>query len=361
MAPSLSGLFSRVADIASLAATPLAPSHYLELVSPLRATHALNARVESIWDETADTRTLTLRPGRGWLAHRAGQFVRVGAAINGRLVTRTYSISSSPDRTDGRISITVKAIPGGRMSHHLVREVRPGDYLSLAPPQGEFVIPDAPPARPLFLTAGSGITPVMSMIRTLVSRGAMPHAVHVHYAPHARDVIFGAELERIAAEVPSYRFVLVTTRDGAPRFGREQLDALVPDWLTREAWACGPQGLLDTVESCFISAGRARSLHVERFRLKLAPSDPTASGGHVQFSLSRAHANASGQTSLLEVAEGAGVTAPYGCRMGICHSCDATLVSGCARDLRTGRRIDEPGARVQVCVCAAAGEVELAL
>ncbi len=263
MAASLSrSLWSRVADVASLATTPLAPSHYLALVSPLRATHTLNARVESVWGETTDTRTLTLRPGRGWRTHRAGQFVRVGAEVDGRVVTRTYSIASAPGRKDGCIAITVKAVAGGKMSGHLARDVKPGDYLTLAPPQGDFVLPDGPPVRPLFLTAGSGITPVMSMVRTLAARRSMPDVVHVHYAPRAQDAIFGAELARLAAEIPSYRFVLVTTRDGdasdahASRFGRAQLDALVPDWETRAAWACGPQGFLGAIESAFAAAGR---------------------------------------------------------------------------------------------------------
>jgi ferredoxin-NADP reductase len=302
--------------------------------------------------------------------HRAGQFVRVSAGIDGRLVTRTYSISSSPDRKDGCISITVKPVPGGKMSGHLAREVEPGAYLTLGLPQGDFVLPEGAPVRPLFLTAGSGVTPVMSIVRTFAARGTMPSAVHVHYAPHAHEAIFGDELTRLAAELPSYRFHLVTTRGGEAegtrgtkrnRFDLAQLAALVPDWRTRETWACGPQSLLGAVESCFESASRRASLHVERFRPQLAPVDPSASGGRVRFGLSRAEVEANGETPLLQLAESAGIHAPHGCRMGICHSCDATMVSGCVRDLRTGERIDEPGTRVQVCVCAAAGDVELAL
>jgi stearoyl-CoA 9-desaturase NADPH oxidoreductase len=364
MAPSLSrSIWSRVAGVASLAATPLAPSHYLALVSPLGATHTLKARVESVWDETKDARTLTLRTGRGWRTHRAGQFVRVGAEIDGRIVTRTYSISSPPDRADGCITITVKVFPGGKMSPHLARDVKPGDYLTLALPEGDFVLPEDAPARPLFLTAGSGVTPVVSMIRALALRDAMPDAVHVHYAPHPRAAIFGAELARLTAELPSYQFLLVTTRDGEnrARLDRTQLDTLVPDWETRETWACGPDALLAAIEAAFSAVSRSNALHLERFRPKLAPADRDASGGRVRFGLSRTEVEANGQTPLLQVAESAGVTAPHGCRMGICHSCDATMVSGCVRDLRTGRRIDEPGTRIQVCVCAAAGEVELAL
>ena len=364
MSPSPSrSLWSRALDVVSLAATPLRPSDYLELVAPSRAGRGIHARIESVWDETEDARTLTLRPGRGWRAHVPGQFVRLGAVIGGRIVTRTYSIASTPERKDGCITVTVKAVAGGKMSRYLVRDAKPGDTLTLAPSQGEFVLPEAPPLPLLLVTAGSGITPVMSMLRTFVARGAMPDVAHVHYAPRARDAIFGAELARIASEHPSYRLALVTTREAGarPRLGPASLDALVPDWRAREAWACGPEGLLEAVSGCFTGAGRAERLHVERFRPKLAPADPSAAGGRVRFGRSRVEVEAAGLVPLLHVAEGAGIPAPHGCRMGICHSCDVTMVSGCVRDLRTGRRIDEPGARVQVCVCAAAGDVELAL
>jgi ferredoxin len=88
-----------------------------------------------------------------------------------------------------------------------------------------------------------------------------------------------------------------------------------------------------------------------------------AAGGEatVRFTTTATETRAARRTPLLRVAEDAGIAAPHGCRMGICHTCDTTLVSGCVRDLRTGDRIDEPGARIQVCVCAAESDVELAL
>jgi ferredoxin-NADP reductase len=376
MAASVSrSIWSRVADVASLATTPLTPAHYLQLVRPSQDPSSITARIESVSDETSDARTLTLRPGYGWRRHRAGQFVRVGAEIDGRIVTRTYSISSSPDRTDGRITITVKAIPGGRMSGFLVRGAKPGGTLRLGQPVGEFVLPEETPARVLFVTAGSGVTPVMSMLRTMALRGTLRDVVHLHYAPSAWDVIFGRELARLAAEVPGYRFVLAATREGrSRRFAPAELDAVAPDWKTRDTWACGPESLLGSVQDAFAQAGAHRMLRVERFRPKLAPAAPAASGvdraalradspsgGRVRFGLSRADVEADGRTPLLDVAERAGLRPPSGCRMGICHSCDATMVSGCVRDLRTGERIDEPGVRVQVCVCAAAGDVEIDL
>jgi ferredoxin-NADP reductase len=351
-----------VSEIAGLVATPLAPAHYLELVHPLGSTRTHYARVESVHYETFDTRTLTLRPGRGWKGHRAGQFLTIGVPVKGRITNRTYSISSAPERADGCITLTVKLVRGGRVSSALFRETKPGDHLTISLADGDFTVPADPIEPLLFVTAGSGITPVMSMLRSFAARNDMPNVVHVHYAPFANEVIFGAELERLAAEFPSYRYVLITTREqNAKRFDAHELDELVFDWRDRETFACGPASLLDPIEACFAEQNISGRLHVERFRPKLAALDPNANGGVVRFGLSKKDVESAARQSLLEAAESAGVVAPHGCRMGICHSCDVTMKSGCVRDLRTGETIGEPGARIQICVCAAAGDVEVEL
>jgi ferredoxin-NADP reductase len=350
---------SDVAEVAGLLATPLVPSHYIALLRPLAATHTRLARVESVREETADTRTLSLRPGRGWRSHRPGQHVRITLAIDGRLATRTYSISSSPDRSDGCFAITVKA--QGRVSRALVRDVAVGSYLSIGTAEGGFVLPDDPPPALALITAGSGITPVMSMLRTLAMRDSLSNVAHVHHARHARDVIFGDELRALAASHPGYRLTIIHTHDDPRRFEAARLDELVPDWRARETWACGPQGLLDAVTGCFAEAGHGDALHVERFTAALAPAGANDNGGRVRFANAGTERKCDGRTPLLRVAEDAGVRAPHGCRMGICHTCDTMLLSGRVRDLRTGETIEEPGTRIQVCVCAAAGDVELAL
>jgi ferredoxin-NADP reductase len=342
--------WSRVAGVARLVATPLVPSHYIALLRPLAATHTRQARVEAVHDETSDTRTLTLRPGRGWRSHRAGQHVRITLAIAGRLATRTYSISSAPSRSDGCFTITVKA--QGRVSTALVREVVVGSYLSIGIAEGDFVLPEVLPPKLAFLTAGSGITPVMSMLRTLAERGELADVAHVHYARD--EVIFGDELRALATRHPGYRLAIVHTKDDPRRFTAARLAELMPDFRERELWACGPPGLLAAIEACCTP-------HVERFTAALAPVPAGDNGGRVRFANARTERRSDGRTPLLRVAEDAGVAAPHGCRMGICHTCDATLLSGCVRDLRTGETIAEPGTRIQVCVCAAAGDVELAL
>jgi len=354
-------LRERLAALADGFAWPLRVSHYLELVSPLWSATALRARVEDVARETDDACTLTLRPGRGWRPHRAGQFVAVGVTIDGARHTRTYSISSPPERRDGRIAITVQAIPGGRVSQHLVHRTLRGDYLTLGPPQGEFVLPEAAPVRPLFVTAGSGLTPVMSILASLAARGALSDVVHVHYVPHAGRLLFAAGLARLAREHPTYRLHVVETRtaDGASlrRFSAAALERLCPDWRARDVWACGPESLLEAVEGCYGAEALAGRVRVERFRARaLAPLDG-GGGGDVRFTRSGRTVRADGATPLLRVAEDAGLTPAYGCRMGICHSCTARLVSGCVRDVRDGRLSDEPGAAIQLCVSAARGDV----
>ena len=359
--------FSRLGALTDMFAWPLRTSHYLELVNPLWTTHKLQARVVDVWDETASARTLTLRPGRNWRSHRAGQHVRLGVAIGGMHHTRTYSISSPPERDDECITITVKAMAGGRVSQHLVRNVPAGTYLPLGLPQGDFMLPDAVPTRPLFITAGSGITPIMSMLRSYAARGKLPGIVHLHYAPHAYDVIFGNELQKLAAGNPRYRLHLVCTRElgettsGQRHFTARQLDEVCPDWQDRDAYACGPQGLLAALEAHWRQAGLARRLHVERFHAPWAELSGDVTGGRVRFTRSSFEARTDGRMNLLRVAEDAGLNPPHGCRMGICHSCDTRLVSGSVRDLRTGALVNEPGATVQICINAAAGDVELEL
>src|SRR3954452_19233478 len=147
--------------------TPLLPDDYLGTLNPLWSAGELRGRVEAVHPETADAATIVIRPGRGWTAHRPGQWVRVGLDVEGRRRWRSFSLSSAPQRPDGRITITVKAVSDGLVSRRLVRRTAPGTIVGLTKPEGDFVLPEPPPPLVLFLTAGSGITPVMAMLHGL--------------------------------------------------------------------------------------------------------------------------------------------------------------------------------------------------
>jgi ferredoxin-NADP reductase len=340
--------------------TPLLPDDYLGLLNPLWSTRELRGRVEAVQPETGDSATIVIRPGAGWTGHRAGQHVRVGVDVEGVRRWRSYSLSSAPEGTDGCISITVKVVPDGLVSPYLVHRIAPGAVLCLGPAEGGFILPRTLPPRLLFLTAGSGITPVMAMLRSLIVRTEMPDVVLLHSAPTPDDVIFGRELRELTARQPRLRLYEHHTRAGAGgRLTLDRLPEICADWSEREAWACGPATMLDDVERHWQSAGIAGRLRLEHFRSTVAASGGV--GGRVRFTKSRREAAADGDTPLLAVGEDAGVLMPSGCRMGICFSCVARLSSGRVRDLRSGKEYGEPGELIQTCVSAAAGSLEIEL
>jgi ferredoxin-NADP reductase len=351
----------RLLDAATVLTTPLLPDDFVAQVNPLWAKREPRGRVESVVTETRDCVTLWLRPGRGWPEHLPGQYVRVGVDVNGVRHWRTYSLTSVPRRRDRHIAITVKHIPGGTVSEHLVRRASPGMLVRLAPPTGEFVLPEVFERPLLFVTAGSGVTPVMGMLRALAHRpGGLPDAVHAHLAPTAQDAIFGRELRALAREHP--RFTLHEhhdDRDG--RWDVSDLDRRVPDWRERETWACGPAGLLDALTGAFETAGVPERLHLERFRPVAAAAGVGGEGGLVRFLASGKQAEADGTTPLLVAGEQAGALLPHGCRMGICNSCIGRLSAGAVRDLRTGAVQHADGQMVRTCVSAAAGPVDIEL
>lgn len=345
--------------IATQITTPLLPDDYLQLANPLWSARELRGRVLEVRRETADSATLTIKPGWGFqFDYRAGQYIGIGLLVDGRWRWRSYSLTSPPVSADRTIAITVKAMPEGFLSSHLVDGVAPGTVVRLAAPRGDFVLPDPAPAAVLFLTAGSGITPVMAMLRTLARRGALADVVHLHSAPTSAETLFAEELAALASAHPGYRLQLRTTRDQGrlPLDGPDALDELVPDWRDRQTWACGPAAMLGDAERVWAAAGIADHLHIERFTVARAAS--ADGGGTVTFAASGKSVTADAATTLLEAGEGAGVLMPFGCRMGICQSCVVTLTAGQARDLRTGAD-HEPGARIQTCVSTAAGDCEL--
>jgi stearoyl-CoA 9-desaturase NADPH oxidoreductase len=336
--------------------TPLLPDDYMKLANPLWSARELRGRILEVRRETHDSATLVIKPGWGFgFDYEPGQYIGIGLLIDGRWRWRSYSLTSSPVKSARTVTVTVKAMPEGFLSAHLVGGVKPGTIVRLAAPQGNFVLPDPAPPAVLFVTAGSGITPVMSMLRTLVRRDQITDVIHLHSAPTADDVMFGAELDQLARDHAGYRLQLRTTRSQG-RLDLTRLDAEVPDWRDRQTWACGPEAMLNAAERAWSAEGVGDRLHLERFAVSRAA--PAGVGGTVTFVKSGKSADADAATSLMDAGEQAGVQMPFGCRMGICQSCVVGLVEGHVRDLRTGVE-HEPGTRVQTCISAASGDCAL--
>lgn len=351
-------VLNRLLGFAAAATTPLLPTDYLELIDPLRLSGVLRGRIVSRRSETPDAATLVIRPGRGWRPHVPGQYVRVGVDVDGVRHWRSYSLTSPVAAPDGCLAITVKRI--GRVSSYLVDEIAPGTLVQLDQATGDFVMPRVLPEKVLFLTAGSGITPVVGMLR---NDGTALADVHLlHSAPTAEAVLFRSELQRLAAaEEFGYTEWLTGTRGRLDLSGPAALDGLVPDWRERHTWACGPAALLDAAEELWRAEGIAERLHTERFQAALAP---TGEGGVVTFARSEVSLATDGGMPLLDAGEDSGVLMPSGCRMGICFGCTTTLMEGNVRDLRNGTLTTAaPGEPVvvQTCINAAAGPCTLDL
>src|SRR3954466_14011885 len=138
--PVLGRLRDRVFKVAELVTTPLLPADYLDLVDPLRCGAGRRGRLEAVRPETRDAAPVVIRPGRDWLPHTPGQYVRIGIDVDGDLARRAYSITSVLGRPDGCFSITVKRIPDGKVSNHLVRRTRPGTVVQLDQAAEDFVL-----------------------------------------------------------------------------------------------------------------------------------------------------------------------------------------------------------------------------
>ena len=336
--------------------TPLLPDDYLQLANPLWSARELRGRVLEVRRETVDSATLVIKPGWGFsFDYQPGQYIGIGVLVDGRWRWRSYSLTSPATSKSRIITITVKAMPEGFLSTHLVAGVAPGTIVRLAAPQGNFVMPDPAPASVMFITGGSGITPVMSMLRTLVRRDQITDVIHLHSAPTESDVMFAAELGELQSTHDGYRLRLRSTRTQG-RLDLSRLSDEVPDWRERQTWACGPEGMLNAAERVWSAAGIAERLHLERFAVSKAAAH--GAGGTVEFARSQKSVTADAATSLMEAGEQVGVRMPFGCRMGICQSCVVSLVDGHVRDLRTGAE-HEPGTRVQTCISAASGDCVL--
>ncbi|MCA1981760.1 ferredoxin reductase [Nocardioides nematodiphilus] len=344
----------------SAAVTPMEPADVLDLFSPLRRGADLRARITAVRAETDDAATIELKPGKDWAGHVPGQYIRIGIDVEGRRHWRAYSLTHGP-RADRRISITVKAVPDGVVSPFLVHQATPGTMVHLEQAAGEFVL-DESHRKLLFVTAGSGITPVIGMLRNLYPvtdsgvLGAKDRNLDitvVHLAPSEPQTIFRENLSELGASgaitlIPRYD-------DQHGLFSVESLAELVPDLHDRVTYACGPHGLLDALQSHHDALGLP--LFTEQFRLGQVEA---GEGGTV--AIGGQEIEVDGTTPILDAAEEAGLIMPSGCRMGICMGCVLPLREGAVRDLRNGDvtravpgETPEGGLPIQTCISAAAG------
>jgi len=352
---------ARLLGLAEAWVTPHGIDRYVELVAPRFSTSEVRARIDEVRRPTPDSVTLTLAPNRQWPPFEAGQHTQLTVEIDGVRHTRCYSMCSSAHRRDGRFELTVKAHPEGLVSRHLVDHARPGVIVGLSRPQGDFTLPDPRPERLLLISGGSGITPVLSMLRTLCDEGHEGEVTFVHYCLTEHDQIAGDEPSDLAARFPNIRAVRVFTDqpgsgDLDGYFDEHQLAAADPHWREASVFVCGPAPLMDAVTDHYAAAGLADHVVREAFTLTQFVGEAGDVGGTLRFDRSAVDIASDG-TPLLEQAERAGLRPDHGCRMGICHTCTRRLAGGAVRNVVTGEVIDEPDVEIRLCVNAPVGDV----
>jgi ferredoxin-NADP reductase len=368
--PASPGLARRVARILDTAATPHGLDSYLELVVPTWSTSEVRGRVTGVRRQTANTVTLTIAANRNWAGFQAGQYTQLSVEIDGIRHTRCYSMAHTASGRSGRgVELTIKAQPGGIVSSHLVAKAQVGMIVGLTPARGDFVLPGRPGRRPgrlLLVGGGSGITPVMSMLRTLCAEGHAGPVTFVHYCLTAADQTYGPELDALASVHANVRVVRIYTDEpGAgdlDGFASEsQLDAIQPRWGETETFLCGPAPLMASMAAIYGRVGASERLHTEAFTLTEWVAEAGDVAGALAFGPGCPTVTNDGRP-ILEQAEGAGLQPQSGCRMGICHTCACPLVRGSVRNVVTGEVTTGPDAGdIRLCVSVPVGDVQIDL
>jgi stearoyl-CoA 9-desaturase NADPH oxidoreductase len=343
-------------DLVDLLTGPHGVDRYTELVTPTWTLGEARAKVVDVRRTTPRSVTLTLAPNDAFTSNhtvKAGQYVNLTVDIDGRRHTRCYSPANAEGSAN--LELTIGHHDGGLVSTYLYERARRGMVVGLAGVGGDFVLPAQRPRRILFVSGGSGITPVMAMLRTLIAERHRGEIAFVHYARGPHEACYREELAAHRGQ-PRVRVLHGYTRSGAGdlvgSFGPRHLAAAMrsPDAV----FACGPTALVESVrEHC-------ENVYTESFVPPVLAPQADPSGGRISFADSGVDVVDDGR-SLLEQAESAGLTPQNGCRMGICHTCTRRKTAGTVRNLITGAVSTAPDEDVQICVSVPVGDVDLSL
>ncbi|WP_149359369.1 ferredoxin reductase [Lolliginicoccus suaedae] len=342
--------------------TPLLPDDYLALINPMWSSRQMQGKIVRVKQETPRSATVVIKPSFPWPGHKAGQYLRIGAEINGIRHWRAYTLTSDPGHPDGHISISVRTVEGGRMSTFFTRHIQPGAHVFLGEVEGTFCLPHPLPSKFLMFSAGSGVTPIFSLLRELARRGALSDVVHLHSEHTPDEVMFDSIFDQMEEGFPGYRRHVHLSEDKGI-LTPPMLDDLCPDWRERTTFLSGPPPMLDAMSAHWDAEGVYDNLSMEHFQPFAGDGGARGlgEGGTVHFRVTEMLAECDGATSILVGGENCGGDLPFGCRMGVCHTCIGRLEHGQVRDLRTGKVSGTPGEMVRTCINAPEGHVEIDL
>lgn len=372
-APSVTGLPPSASWLQRVAAPVVDPEVFDFWVQHLNPAWSWSRPLATIVErrvEARDTVTLVLQPNRHVGGFLPGQHLNISAEVNGRRVTRSYSLTNTPSRSR-RLSITVKRVEGGALSTHLVQQARVGDVLGIGPAFGEMTLPAQPQGRWLFLAAGSGITPLMGLTRALAAQHMPVELTLLYWVKAHADLCFLQELRALSARFTQFRLQVVVTHEAPTVPGvaqgfisAEQLAQLVPSLTEQQVFACGPGGFIETARE--LCEGRSQAFAAEGFTPAAPMALPASAGAQartVRVTLQRTGRELQLSTglSLLDALEAEGLNPPSGCRMGVCHTCVCPRIEGTTQDMQSGQTQSESDMAVRLCVSRACTDLTLDL
>lgn len=326
----------------------------------LNATWSIDqvrARVLRVVPECADVFSLYLKPNRVFKGFKAGQHLALELELDGARKARTFSISNASNR-QGIVRLTIKINPTGTVSKAASR-LKPGDVVGLSQATGRFTA-ESNPDKVLLISAGSGITPMMSLLQSWAVMTHRPDVVLVHTCRREDELIFADELKTLVHRWPA----LQIHRHYSAAHGHldaERLSAWVPDLDSRQAYLCGPDALKSWVSDLYQQRGISRNLKQEDYRQLRFTVQPEAA----RYTVHRAHGQAvfdagNGQ-SLLEAAEQSGLKPAFGCRRGICMSCQCKKTRGVVRNQLTQTDSSDSEEWIQLCISTPLSDLHLEL
>jgi stearoyl-CoA 9-desaturase NADPH oxidoreductase len=287
----------------------------------------------------------------------------VSVEVDGVRLTRPYSPAGSERAPDGALELTVSTHPEGRVSRHLRDRARPGMIVGLTQAQGDFALPDPRPERMLLISGGSGITPVMAMLRTLCEEGFAGQIGFLNYSRSRDLALYDRELRELARHHEGLTVARGFTRARGSqltgRFDREHLSAVTSGQAVAGTFVCGPPALIDSVRAVWAKDGLPEPA-VETFTPPAMRFDTNGAAGLVSFAASARKVANSG-LPLLEQAEDAGLAPEHGCRMGICNTCSCRKTAGAVRNVLTGEISTATDEQIRICVSVPVGDVALDL
>lgn len=343
---------------------PQGVDSYLEALHPMWSIQDVRAKVLTVAHSTPDSVTLTLLPNGNWQGFQPGQHAQFHVEINGIYQQRTFSLASSPCRKNRKLEITVRVLPGGLVSRHLKNHARPGMLMGMSQAMGAFTLSWPRPERLVLISGGSGITPLMSMLRSLCDENYAGHVTFLHYAGSRCSMLYATELAELSQRHARLRLMRAFTHETtggelSGRFSESHLRTAAPEFAEAQTYVSGPPGLIGAVDALYRAEGLGDRLYVEHFHPPMAMMPPGSSeAGVVHFTASAAP---NADVPLLEQAEERGIFPEFGCRRGICRICTVKKISGVVRDLRTGQLSDAGEGQIQLCTSAPCGRVSIRL